>query len=248
MSGHSKWATIKRKKGATDAKRGKVYTKLIKEITMAARLGGGDAGGNPRLRRAIDAAKAENMPADNVERAIKRGTGDLEGVNYEDITYEGVGPAGTLLLVDATTDNRNRTSAEMRKVFDIHGGQMGAAGSAAWAFDEKGILLVAKDQADEERIFEVAAGAGAEDVEAVDDQWVITTERSDLDLVSKALGEANIVVASAELAKLPKNKKTVSGHDAEVLMNLVEALENHDDVSKVFGDFDLDDAALENLG
>jgi YebC/PmpR family DNA-binding regulatory protein len=248
MSGHSKWATIKRKKGATDAKRGKIYTKLIKEITIAARMGGGDPGGNARLRHAIDAAKAENMPGDNIERAIKRGTGDLEGVNYEDITYEGVGPAGTLFLVDATTDNRNRTSAEMRKVFDIHGGQMGAAGSAAWAFDEKGILTVAKDQANEERIFEVAAGAGAEDVEGDDDQWVITTERTDLDSVGKALSDANIEVASAELAKLPKNKKTVSGRDAEVLMNLFNALEDHDDVSKVFGDFELDDEALEKLG
>jgi len=247
MSGHNKWSTIKHKKGAADAKRGKVFTKLIKEITVAARMGGGDPGGNPRLRRAVDAARAANMPGDNVTRAIKKGTGELEGVSYEELTYEGVGPGGTLILVDVVTDNRNRTFPELRKLFDNHHGQIGSAGSAAWAFDEKGVITVARDQASEEKLFELAAGAGADDVEDLGDSWLVTTEKTELDAVQSALTDAGVEVESAELAKLPKTKKVVEGRDAEVLMNLVEALEDHDDVQKVFGDFELSDEALAQL-
>ncbi len=247
MSGHNKWSTIKHKKGAADAKRGKVFTKLIREITIAARLGGGDPDGNPRLRRAMDAARAANMPSDNITRAIKKGTGELEGVQYEELTYEGVGPAGTLFLLDVMTDNRNRTNPELRKVFERHNGQLGSAGSAAWAFDEKGVIQVAKDQADEETIFDAAVGAGAEDVQDLGESWLVRTEKEDLDAVSKALQEGGMETASVELAKLPKTIKEVGGRDAEVLVNLVEALEDHDDVQKVSSDFELSEDALAAL-
>jgi YebC/PmpR family DNA-binding regulatory protein len=247
MSGHSRWSTIKHKKGAADAKRGKAFTKLIKEVTVAARMGGGDPLGNPRLRRAMDAARGVNMPSDNITRAIKKGTGELEGITYEELTYEGVGPSGTLFLLDVVTDNRNRTTPELRKIFDMHNGQLGSAGSAAWAFDEKGVITVSKESANEDAIFEVAAGAGADDLEDLGESWMVKTEKVDLDAVQKALVGAGIAVASAELAKLPKNKKLVSGRDAEVLVNLVEALEDHDDVQKVFSDFDLSEEAFAKL-
>jgi YebC/PmpR family DNA-binding regulatory protein len=247
MSGHSRWSTIKHKKGAADAKRGRIWTKLIKEVTVAARMGGGDPTGNPRLRRAIDDARAVNMPGDNITRAIKKGTGELEGVSYEELTYEGVGPAGTLFLLDVVTDNRNRTNPELRKIFDVHNGQLGSAGSAAWAFDEKGVITVKKENADEDKIFEVAAGAGADDLEDVGDSWMVKSEKTELEAVRSALIAAGIEVASAELAKLPKNKKLASGRDAEVLMNLVEALEDHEDVQKVFSDFELSEEALAAL-
>jgi YebC/PmpR family DNA-binding regulatory protein len=247
MSGHSRWSTIKHKKGAADAKRGKVFTKLIKEVTVAARMGGGDPTGNPRLRRALDDARAANMPNDNIQRAIKKGTGELEGVTYEEITYEGVGPSGTLFLVDVVTDNRNRTAPELRKIFDQHNGQLGSAGSAAWAFDDKGVITVAKERASEEQIFELAAGAGADDIEDIGESWLVKTEKVDLDAVRNAIAEGKIEVATAELAKLPKNKKVVAGREAEVLINLVEALEDHDDVQKVWSDFELSEEALAGL-
>jgi YebC/PmpR family DNA-binding regulatory protein len=247
MSGHSRWSTIKHKKGAADAKRGKTFTKLIKEVTVAARMGGGDPTGNPRLRRAIDDARAVNMPGDNITRAIKKGTGELEGVTYEELTYEGVGPSGTLFLLDVVTDNRNRTNPELRKVFDMHNGQLSSAGAAAWAFDEKGVITVGKESASEDKIFEVAAGAGADDLEDIGERWLVKTAKTDLDAVQKALTAAGIAVASAELAKLPKTKKLVSGRDAEVLINLVEALEDHDDVQKVFSDFELSDEEFAKL-
>src|SRR5690348_1021578 len=214
MSGHSRWAKIKHTKGAADAKRGQAFTKLIKEVTVAARMGGGDPNGNPRLRRAVDAARAANMPGDNITRAIKKGTGELEGVTYEEITYEGVGPAGTLFLVDVVTDNRNRTNPELRKVFERHNGQLGSAGAAAWAFDDKGLITVAKDKAAEDQIFEVAAGAGADDLEDIGEFWLIKTHKPDLEAVREALVKASIPVTTAELAKVPKNKKVVSGRDA----------------------------------
>jgi YebC/PmpR family DNA-binding regulatory protein len=247
MSGHSRWSTIKHKKGAADARRGKVFTKLIKEVTVAARMGGGDPNGNPRLRRALDAARAANMPGDNITRAIKKGTGELEGVSYEEITYEGVGPSGTLFLIEVVTDNRNRTAPELRKIFDQHNGQLGSAGSAAWAFDDKGVITVAKEHASEEQIFELAVGAGADDIEDIGESWLVKTEKTDLDSVRNAIVEGKIDVATAELAKLAKNKKTVSGRDAEVLINLVEALEDHDDVQKVWSDFELSEEALAGL-
>jgi YebC/PmpR family DNA-binding regulatory protein len=247
MSGHSRWSKIKHKKGDTDARRGQAFTKLIKEVTVAARMGGGDPTANARLRRALDAARAANMPGDNIARAIKKGTGELEGVTYEELTYEGVGPSGTLFLLDVVTDNRNRTNPELRKIFDRHNGQLGSAGSAAWAFDEKGVITVSKESASEDKIFEVAVGAGADDLEDIGESWLVKTEKTDLDAVQKALLGAGIAVASAELAKLPKNKKVASGRDAEVLMNLVDALEDHEDVQKVFSDFELSDEAFDKL-
>lgn len=247
MSGHSKWSTIKHKKGAVDAKRGKIFTKVIKELTIAARMGGGDPGGNPRLRRALDLAKAANMPNDNVTRAIKKGTGELEGVSYEELTYEGVGPAGTLILCDVVTDNRNRTAPELRKIFDRGNGQLGAAGSALWAFDEKALFSLDAAAATEEQLFEVAVGAGAEDVVLDGDQWSITAPKELLDVISNALSDAKITVASASLGKVPKTVKIVSGHDAEVLMGLLETLEDHDDVQKVYTDFELSEEDLARL-
>lgn len=247
MSGHSKWSTIKHKKGAVDAKRGKIFTKVIKELTIAARMGGGDPGGNPRLRRALDLAKAANMPNDNVTRAIKKGTGELEGVSYEELTYEGVGPAGTLILCDVVTDNRNRTAPELRKIFDRGNGQLGAAGSALWAFDEKALFSLDAAAATEEQLFEVAVGAGAEDVVLAGEEWSITAPKELLDVISNALSDAKIAVTSASLGKVPKTVKIVSGHDAEVLMGLLETLEDHDDVQKVYTDFELSEEDLARL-
>ena len=247
MSGHNRWSSIKHKKGAADAKRGKIFTKIIKEITVAARMGGGDPTGNPRLRHAIDEARGANMPADNVTRAIKKGTGELEGVSYEEITYEGVGPSGTLFLIEVLTDNRNRTNPELRKIFERHNGTLGTPGSAAWAFEAKGLVLVPKESADEEKLFEAAVGAGAENVEDAGDRWMVTTERHALEEVRQGIAQAGIAGGTAQLAHLPKNKKTVEGRDAEVLINLVEALEDHDDVQKVYSEFELSEAELQRL-
>ncbi len=230
MSGHSKWSTIKRKKGAVDAARAKLFTKIIKEITVAARVGGGDPDGNPRLRRAVDAARAANMPADNVTRAIKKGTGELEGVEYEELVYE------------------NRTIAEVRKIFDKNQGQIGSGGSAAWAFEQKGIIRLDKKAASEEKLFEIAVGAGAENLELVDDQWVVTTARNDLDAVSTTISDRGIEVDEAALEYIPNNPKLVEGRDAEKLMQLFEALDEHDDVQNVFSDFELSERALAELG
>jgi YebC/PmpR family DNA-binding regulatory protein len=247
MSGHSRWSTIKHKKGAADAKRGRVFTKVIKEVTIAARMGGGDPLGNPRLRHAMDVARANNMPSDTVTRAIKKGTGELEGVTYEELVYEGVGPAGTLFLISVVTDNRNRTNPELRKIFDVHNGQLSSAGAAAWAFDDKGLITVPREGVDEDNIFEVAAGAGADDLEDIGESWLIKTEKNDLEAVREALAKAGFNVTSAEQAKVPKNKKIVGGRDAEVLMNLTEALDEHDDVQKVFSEFEPSEEALEKL-
>jgi YebC/PmpR family DNA-binding regulatory protein len=247
MSGHNRWSSIKHKKGAADAKRSKLWTKIIKEITVAARMGGGDPGGNPRLRRAVDLARLANMPADNITRAIKKGTGELEGVNYEELIYEGVGPAGSLFMMEIMTDNRNRTAAEIRKVFDKNGGQLGASGSAAWAFEEKGQIRLPADAATEEQLFEVAVGAGAEDVVQAGEQWVITTAREGLDAVRVALEEAKIRVEEARLAQIPKTPKQVDGDDAKKLVALFEALDDHDDVQNVYADFDLSDSALASM-
>lgn len=247
MSGHNRWSSIKHKKGAADAKRGKIFTKIIKEITVAARMGGGDPAGNPRLRHAIDEARAANMPGDNVTRAIKKGTGELEGVSYEEITYEGVGPSGVLFLIEALTDNRNRTNPELRKIFERHHGQLSTPGAAAWAFDGKGVIFVPRDAVGEEQLFEVAVGAGAENVEDVGDRWMITTEKTSLEEVRQAIVAAGINGATGGLSQLPKNKKVVEGRDAEVLMNLVESLEDHDDVQNVYSDFELSEAELQRL-
>jgi YebC/PmpR family DNA-binding regulatory protein len=247
MSGHNKWSSIKHRKGAQDAKRGKIFTKIIKEITVAARMGGGDAGANARLRRALDEARLNNMPADNVSRAIKKGTGELEGVQYEELVYEGVGPGGALFLMEVMTDNRNRTAAELRKLFDKNNGQLGAAGSAAWAFDSKGLVSLPESAATEEQLFDVAVGAGAEDVQSDGERWMITTPVEELETVRLALVTAKLPVSNAELIKVPKTPKSLSGREAEVGMNLMEALEDHDDVQKVYTDFEPSDEAIANL-
>ncbi len=246
MSGHSKWATIKHKKGALDAKRGKLFTKLIKELTVASRMGGGDPGGNPRLRKAIADAKGQSMPNDTIHRAVKRGTGEIEGAAYEEITYEGTGPSGTLFLVEAMTDNRNRTVAEIRKIFEKHNGVLGSAGTAGWAFDRKGIITVGKDTT-EDQLMEVAVGAGAEDYQNAGDEWHLTTPPDALSIVSDALEKAGIKPKASSLASLPKVKKPLAGRDAQVALNLAEALDDHDDVQNVFADFDISDEELAAL-
>ena len=247
MSGHSKWATIKHKKGALDAKRGKLFTKLIKEITVAARIGGGDVGGNPRLRKAVSDAKSQAMPADTIKRAIQRGTGEIEGANYEEILYEGTGPAGTLVIVEAMTDNRNRTVAEIRKIFEKNNGVMGAGGTAQWAFERKAIILIAKDAATEDQLMEVAVGAGADDYSDQGELWQVLSEVAVLEDVLAALEAAKITVKSSAPGFVPKNKKSVTGRDAEVCLNLAEALDDHDDVQNVYADFDISDEEMERI-
>jgi YebC/PmpR family DNA-binding regulatory protein len=247
MSGHSKWATIKHKKGALDAKRGKLFTKVIKELTVAARMGGGDASGNPRLRKAIDNAQGAAMPKDTITRAIKRGTGEIEGAAYEEVLYEGTGPTGTLFLVEGMTDNRNRTVAELRKIFEKHSGLLGTGGTAGWAFERKGLIQIAKSAVAEDALMDVAVGAGAEDYSADDDEWTVTTPAEALNIVLEALEKAKIAVKSSSIAYLPKNKKPLTGRDAEVALNLAEALDDHDDVQNVYSDFDISDEDLARL-
>jgi YebC/PmpR family DNA-binding regulatory protein len=247
MSGHSKWATIKHKKAATDAKRGKLFTKLIKELTVAARMGGGDLNANPRLRKAVSDAKGQAMPNDTINRAIKRGTGELEGESYEEVLYEGTGPAGTLFLVEGMTDNRNRTVADLRKVFDKNNGVLGSGGTAAWAFDRKGVITLAKELATEDQLMEVAVGAGAEDYSDGGDEWVVSTPPEALGAVSDALEAAKIATKTATLSYLPKSKKPISGRDAEVALQLAEALDDNDDVQNVYADFDISDEEMARI-
>lgn len=247
MSGHSKWSTIKRRKGAQDAKRSKLFTKVIKEITIAARSGGGDPEGNARLRRAIDLGRGVNMPAENVTRAIKKGTGELEGVQYEELLYEGVGPDGTLFICEVVTDNRNRSIAEVRKLFDKNHGQISSSGSALWAFEQRGIIRIDQGAASEEQLFDAAVGGGAENMELVGEEWVVTTARNDLDLVRDAIATAGITVREATLEYIPNNPKVVEGGEASKLIQLFEALEDHDDVQHVFSDFELSEQALAEL-
>ena len=243
MAGHSKWKQIKRKKAVTDQRRGAAFTRLIREITIAAKQGGGDPAGNARLRTAIDAAKAENMPGDNIERAIKKGTGELEGVMYEDVTYEGYGPGGAAILAQAITDNANRTVAEIRNVFTRHGGNLGATNSVAWMFDRRGeIVLDAK--ADEDTAMEAALDAGADDMVRDGDVFVITTPPTQLHAVQEALKARKLPIQSAEIGMIPKNTVKVEGGDAKKLLQLVEGLEELDDISKVFSNFDIDAEAM----
>jgi YebC/PmpR family DNA-binding regulatory protein len=244
MSGHSKWATIKHKKGAIDAKRGKLFTKLIKELTVAARMGGGDASGNPRLRTAIADAKGQSMPNDTISRAVKRGTGEIEGASYEEVLYEGTGPGGTLFLVEGMTDNRNRTVAEIRKIFERNNGLLGGGGAAGWAFERKGVVRVAKPGATEDQLMEVAVGAGADDYALEGDEWHVTTAPEVMNGVLAAIEAAKIPIAGSSLAYLPKAKKPLAGREAEVAINLVEALDDHDDVQNVYADFDISDEEL----
>ena len=247
MSGHSKWATIKRKKGATDAARGKIFTRLNREIMTAARIGGGDMTGNARLRKAISDAKAQQMPAENIKRAIQRGTGELDGASYDDILYEGTGPAGTLYIVEGMTDNRNRTAAEIRKIFEKHNGALGAPGTAQWAFDHLGTITLDKESVTEDQLMEAAIAAGAEDYRDEGDEWVVYTPREDLDAVTTALEAAKIPILESKAAYVPKNKKVAIGRDAEVSLNLMDALDDHDDVQGVFGDVDVSDEELARI-
>jgi YebC/PmpR family DNA-binding regulatory protein len=244
MAGHSKWKQIKRKKAVTDAKRGAVFTKVIREITSAATPGGGDPAGNPRLRVAIDAAKAENMPWDNIDRAIKKGTGELEGVQYEEVTYEGYGPGGAAILVQATTDNANRTVAEIRHAFSRHGGNLGAANAVAWMFDRKAVVVLDASRVDEDAAMEAALDAGADDMVRDGDTFLITAPPAQLHAVQDQLKTKGISVQSAELALIPKNTVKVEGGDAKKLLALIEALEEMDDVAKVSSNFDIDAEAM----
>ncbi len=249
MSGHSKWSTIKRKKGAADAKRGQLFTKLIREITVAARMGGGDPDGNPRLRTAILAARAENMPKDNIERAIKKGTGDLEGASYEEVVYEGYGPGGVAVLVETLTDNRNRTVSDVRHAFSKHGGNLGGTNCVAFLFDNKGIITLAKEGLDEDRVLEVALEAGAEDVDAGGDDFEVTCAPEDFEAVRDALDQAGFTVQTAELAMIPQTTVNVTEEkEASRVLRLMEALEDLDDVQHVYANFDIPDQIIERLG
>jgi YebC/PmpR family DNA-binding regulatory protein len=240
MAGHSKWKQIKHKKAAADAKRGAAFTKLIKEITIAARQGGGDPAGNARLRTAIDAAKAGNMPNDNIDRAIKKGTGELDGVNYEEATYEGFGPGGAAIMVQVTTDNLNRTVAEIRHLFSRNGGNLGGPNAVAWMFEKKGLMTLDAAHCAEDAALEAALDAGAEDVRTEGDQYVITTDPTALHQVADALRARGLTPQDPEIAMVPTNSVKVAGADAERLLKLMEAIEEHDDVSKVFSNFDID--------
>ena len=244
MAGHNKWSQIKRKKAANDAKRGKLFTSLIREITVAARSGGGDPSFNPRLRLAIDNAKAANMPLDNIERAIKRGTGELEGVDYEEITYEGYGPGGVALYIETLTDNGNRTVSEIRYILSRNGGSLGTTGSVAWQFERKGQIYVSADQYDEESLMMAALEAGAEDMEREDDTYVISTDPASFHEVQDALREQGITFEQAELAMVPKTMVEVKGEEAVRLVKLLDALDDADDVQKVYSNADIDEEAL----
>ena len=246
MSGHSKWATIKHKKGALDAKRGKIFTRLIKEITMAAK-GGGDAEKNPRLRTAIAAAKAENMPADNIKRAIQRGTGELPGVNYEEFMLEGYGPGGVAVLVDLSTDNRNRTVSEIRHAFGKFGGNMGEAGSVSWMFHKKGTIMVPKSAAKEDDLMNIILEAGGEDLRDDGESWEILTDPSAYETVLEAVNKAGITPTMSEIAMVPQNYIKLEGQSANTMIRLLDALEDQDDVQHVYSNFDMDEAQMEAM-
>lgn len=245
MSGHSKWHTIKHKKGALDAKRGKIFTKLIKEITIAARGGGGDVTGNARLRKAVSDAKAANMPNDTIDKAIKRGTGELEGVSYDEITYEGYGPGGVAVLVNTTTDNRNRTVAEIRHAFSKNGGNMGESNSVSWMFNRKGQIVIDAAQKSEDEMMEIALEAGADDVTSDGETHEILTSPEDFHAVLEAIKAKGIEPMSAELAMIPQNTIKLEGGDASKMLKLYEALDDHDDVQSVYANFEIDDADME---
>jgi len=249
MSGHSKWSTIKHKKAREDAKRGKVFTKIIREITVSAREGGGDPDTNPRLRAAVQAAKAANMPQDNIKRAIDRGTGALPGVAYEQVTYEGYGPGGAAILLEVVTDNRNRTTPEIRHIFSKHGGNLGEAGCVAWLFSRRGIILIPRDaEVDEVELLEWAIEAGAEDLDTEDEEYFrVTTAAEGLHVVKDRLEARGVPVESAELAMEPSTTTPLEGRQAEQMIRLVEAFDDHDDVQNVWANFDIDDEVLASL-
>jgi len=247
MSGHSKWASIKHKKGAVDAKRGKIFTKLIKEITVATRMGGKDPESNARLRTAIAAAKAENMPKENIERGIKKGTGELEGSTYEEATYEGYGPGGVAVLVEVLTDNKNRAVADVRHLFERHGGGLGAAGCVAWMFSQKGFIVLPRDQTDEERLFDVALEAGAEDIKEGEKEFEVITEPSLFEQVKAAIENAELTPILAEITMIPKTTTNLEGKHAQQMLTLMELLEDNDDVNHVYANFDISDEVMEAI-
>ncbi len=239
MSGHNKWASIKHKKGANDAKRGKIFTKLIKEITVAARMGGGDQMGNPRLRTAVLAAKAENMPKDNIERAIKKGTGELEGVSYEESVYEGYGPGGAAVLVESLSDNKNRSVADIRHIFTKNGGSLGSSGCVAWMFNKKGYIAIERSAVDEETLMEKALEAGAEDVREDETTFEVITAPEDFEAVKAAIDELKIDYISAEVTMLPQNTTSLAGKEAEQMVRMMDMLDDCDDVQKVYTNADI---------
>ncbi|VFQ43342.1 YebC/PmpR family DNA-binding transcriptional regulator [Desulfoluna butyratoxydans] len=241
MAGHSKWANIKHKKGREDAKRGKIFTKLIKEVTVAARMGGGDPSANPRLRSAVAAARSENMPKDTLERAIKRGTGELEGVNYEEIVYEGYGPGGAAVIVESLTDNKNRAIAEIRHIFTKCGGNIGANGCVSWMFDKKGLIVVAKDAVDEEALMETAIEAGAEDVKDEGENFEVITAPEDYNEVKEAIDAASIPTVMSEVTMIPQNMSDLEGKDAEKMVRMMDMLDDCDDVQNVHTNADIPD-------
>jgi YebC/PmpR family DNA-binding regulatory protein len=245
MSGHSKWHTIKHKKGALDAKRGKLFTKLIREMTIAARIGGGDPDANPRLRTAVDKAKASNMPSDNITRAIKKGTGELEGTTYEELLLEGYGPGGVAILVEGSTDNRNRTVSEIRHLFTKNGGNLGGAGSVAYMFKPKGVIAIAADKTTEEKLMEIALEAGAEDIESESQGFTVYTTQHDFEAVRDAIKKAGIEPDEAEVKKLADNNIALEGAKAQQLLKLVEALDDHDDVQNVWDNSDISEKEME---
>ena len=249
MSGHNKWSSIKHKKGAADAKRGKVFTKIIKEIIVAARAGGGDPEMNPRLRTAVAAAKAANMPKDNIERGIKKGTGDLDGVNYEEYSYEGYGPGGAAVMLDILTDNKNRTAADIRHIFTKGNGNLGENGCVAWIFETKGLIICERDKVDAETLFELALEAGADDVIDEEGEEIIEiyTAPETFEDVRQALENAGVEMASAAVDKIPSNTVELSRKHAEQMLRLMDNLEDCDDVQKVYSNFDIDEALLEEL-
>jgi YebC/PmpR family DNA-binding regulatory protein len=244
MSGHSKWHSIKHKKAARDAKRGKLFTKLIKEITIAARLGGGDLNANPRLRTAVTAAKAQSMPNDNIDRAIKKGTGELGGGQLEQIAYEGYGPGGVAIIAEVLTDNRNRVVAELRFIFSRHGGNLGETGCVAWMFKRRGVITIDKSAADEDRLIELALDAGADDVVSDDDSYQVMTPVEKFGAVRDAIERARIPIASADLTMVPENTIKVTGHTAQQVLKLMEELEDHEDVQGVSANFDMDEEEM----
>lgn len=247
MSGHSKWASIKHKKAKVDAQRGKTFTKLIKEITVAARSGGGDVNANARLRSAIQVAKDANMPASNVERAIKKGTGELPGVNYEELTYEGYGPAGVAIYAELLTDNKNRTAAEIKHVFSKNGGHLAETGSVAWIFEKKGLCHVKKEVISEDRLMEIILDAGAEDMNTESDFYEIVTDSQTFEQVKTAILKEGIFPELAEITMIPKSTIPVTGKKAEQMIHLMEALEDHDDVQHVYSNFDISDEEMEKI-
>ncbi len=247
MSGHSKWSTIKHKKALKDSRRGRAFTKLIKDLTIAARMGGSDLSSNPRLRTAVAAAKGASMPNDTIDRAIKKGAGELEGVSYEEITYEGHGPGGVAIMLQVLTDNKNRTVSEIRHFFSKHGGSLGSPNSVAWMFTKKGAISVEKEKTEEDQIMELALEAGAEDVTAGDDFFEIVTAPEDLETVREAIEKAGIAIASAETSMIPQNTVALAGKEAEQTLKLLDLLQEHDDVQSVSANFDMDQEEMERL-